>query len=44
MKMMMSDYEVTLINDNMQEFYVSFKGPTESKRSSRRTPLLHTMY
>jgi ubiquitin-conjugating enzyme E2 H len=31
MKMMMSDYEVTLINDNMQEFYVSFKGPQESK-------------
>ena len=31
MKMMMSDYEVTLINDNMQEFYVAFKGPTESK-------------
>ena len=31
MKMMMSDYEVTLINDNMQEFYVAFKGPTESE-------------
>jgi len=30
MKMMMSDYEVTLINDNMQEFYVAFKGPTET--------------
>jgi hypothetical protein len=30
MKMMMSDYEVTLVNDNMQEFYVSFKGPSES--------------
>ena len=34
MKMMMSDYEVTLINDNMQEFYVSFKGPAESKTSA----------
>lgn len=34
MKMMMSDYEVTLINDSMQEFYVSFKGPTESKNRS----------
>lgn len=32
MKLMMSDYEVTLVNDNMQEFYVIFKGPTESKR------------
>ena len=31
MKLMMSDYEVTLVNDNMQEFYVIFKGPTESK-------------
>jgi len=30
MKMMMSDYEVTLINDNMQEFYVAFKGPSET--------------
>jgi ubiquitin-conjugating enzyme E2 H len=27
----MSDYEVTLVNDNMQEFYVRFKGPEESK-------------
>lgn len=32
MKMMMSDYEVTLVNDNMQEFYVSFKGPSESEQ------------
>jgi hypothetical protein len=32
MKLMMSDYEVTLVNDNMQEFYVIFKGPQESKR------------
>jgi hypothetical protein len=32
MKMLMSDYEVTLVNDNMQEFYVRFKGPEESKR------------
>ena len=31
MKLMMSDYEVTLVNDNMQEFYVIFKGPTESE-------------
>lgn len=31
MKLMMSDYEVTLVNDNMQEFYVIFKGPSESE-------------
>ncbi|EME49711.1 hypothetical protein DOTSEDRAFT_40871 [Dothistroma septosporum NZE10] len=30
MKMLMSDYEVTLVNDNRQEFYVRFKGPTET--------------
>ena len=28
--MMMSDYEVNLVNDNMQEFYVRFKGPKET--------------
>jgi len=27
----MSDYEVTLVNDSMQEFYVRFFGPAESK-------------
>ena len=27
----MSDYEVSLVNDSMQEFYVKFYGPTESK-------------
>lgn len=27
---LMSDYEVTLVNDNMQEFYVRFLGPAES--------------
>lgn len=26
----MSDYEVNLVNDSMQEFYVKFKGPAES--------------
>ncbi|KAF9288136.1 hypothetical protein BGZ68_000753 [Mortierella alpina] len=26
----MSDYEVTLVNDNMQEFYVRFHGPTDT--------------
>ena len=29
---LMSDYEVTLVNDNMQEFYVRFYGPDESAR------------
>ena len=27
----MSDYEVTLVNDNMREFYVRFYGPPESE-------------
>jgi len=27
---LMSDYEVNLVNDNMQEFYVRFYGPAES--------------
>ncbi|KAL0950007.1 hypothetical protein HGRIS_010017 [Hohenbuehelia grisea] len=30
MKMLMSDYEVSLVNDSMQEFYVRFHGPTET--------------
>ncbi|CAO3643034.1 unnamed protein product [Cunninghamella echinulata] len=30
MKLLMSDYEVTLVNDNMQEFYVQFHGPTDT--------------
>lgn len=30
MRLLMSDYEVTLVNDNMQEFYVRFKGPEET--------------
>lgn len=37
MKMLMSDYEVTLVNDNMQEFYVRFKGPEESKFPRKHT-------
>jgi ubiquitin-conjugating enzyme E2 H len=32
----MSDYEVTLVNDNMQEFYVRFHGPTDSKCISNK--------
>ena len=30
---MMSDYKVEMINDGMQEFYVHFHGPNESKFS-----------
>ncbi|KAI8904795.1 ubiquitin-conjugating enzyme/RWD-like protein [Gorgonomyces haynaldii] len=30
MKLLMSDYEVTLVNDNMQEFYVRFHGPKDT--------------
>lgn len=34
MKLLMSDFEVSLVNDNMQEFYVNFKGPED-------TPFMH---
>jgi len=30
MKLMMTDHEVTLVQDSMLEFYVKFKGPKES--------------
>ncbi|KAL1916253.1 uncharacterized protein VTP21DRAFT_5870 [Calcarisporiella thermophila] len=30
MKLLMSDYEVTLVNDSMQEFYVRFHGPKDT--------------
>lgn len=30
----MSDYKVEMINDGMQEFYVDFHGPSESKSSN----------
>jgi hypothetical protein len=33
MHRLMSDYEVNLVNDNMQEFYVRFYGPSESALS-----------
>lgn len=32
----MSDYEVTLVNDNMQEFYVRFQGPSDSKSIQKK--------
>jgi ubiquitin-conjugating enzyme E2 H len=39
---LMSDYEVTLVNDSMQEFYVWFYGPSESVHSLSRFPLIPT--
>ncbi|KAJ3368567.1 ubiquitin-conjugating enzyme E2 8 [Allomyces macrogynus ATCC 38327] len=30
MKLLMGDYEVNLINDSMQEFFVKFEGPTDT--------------
>jgi len=30
MKLIMTDHEVTLVNDNMQEFFVKFRGPVDS--------------
>ncbi|KAI9295469.1 ubiquitin-conjugating enzyme E2 8 [Neoconidiobolus thromboides FSU 785] len=30
MKLLMSDYDVNLVNDNMQEFYVRFIGPDDT--------------
>ncbi|ODQ79431.1 hypothetical protein BABINDRAFT_167290 [Babjeviella inositovora NRRL Y-12698] len=30
MKLLMSDYEVNLVNDSMQEFYVNFPGPKDT--------------
>jgi hypothetical protein len=40
---MMSDYKVEMMNDGMQEFFVEFKGPTESTNplaQNRLFPLL----
>jgi ubiquitin-protein ligase len=37
---LMSDYEVTLVNDSMQEFYVWFYGPSESAP----VPESHTLH
>jgi ubiquitin-conjugating enzyme E2 H len=38
----MSDYEVSLVNDSMQEFYVRFYGPDESPSSIPLIPILRT--
>jgi hypothetical protein len=39
---LMSDYEVTLVNDSMQEFYVWFYGPSESAQSLAHSLCDHT--
>ncbi|OLY84580.1 Ubiquitin-conjugating enzyme E2 8 [Smittium mucronatum] len=31
MKLLMSDYKLSLVNDNMQEFYIRFDGPEDSE-------------
>jgi len=36
MKLLMSDYEVLLVNDNLQEFFVWFKGPEETPYANGR--------
>lgn len=40
----MSDYEVTLVNDNMQEFFVRFHGPPDSNYINIFHPLPITFY
>lgn len=40
MNRLMSDYEVNLVNDNMQEFYVRFYGPAESESSCSSIPCI----
>ena len=37
---MMSDYKVEMINDGMQEFYVHFHGPSDSKSSIPTYPFV----
>lgn len=40
----MSDYEVTLVNDNMQEFYVRFQGPSDSKAYNMNHYICHNTF
>lgn len=40
----MSDYEVSLVNDNMQEFYVLFHGPAESEHTLITFVGIHQSY
>ena len=37
MKMLMSDFEVSLVNDSMQEFFVRFHGPKDSTASDNNS-------
>jgi hypothetical protein len=41
---LMSDYEVNLVNDNIQEFYVRFYGPPESTLSVQQHSLIQLNY
>ena len=44
---MMSDYDVTLVNDNSADMYVIFHGPKDSESLSTRAtaiPPLHTAH
>lgn len=36
---LMSDYEVNLVNDSMQEFFVRFYGPKESASTTSVPPV-----
>jgi hypothetical protein len=40
---LMSDYDVTLVNDSMQEFYVWFYGPSESAQFLSHTHSAFTL-
>lgn len=39
----MSDYEVSLVNDNMQEFFVRFYGPKESMSTAAIPSIPYTL-
>lgn len=38
---LMSDYQVTLVNNKMSEFFVKFHGPAESESASKRSHSSH---
>jgi hypothetical protein len=40
----MSDYQVTLVNNKMSEFFVKFHGPVESGSIDSVDPLSYTPY
>ena len=41
---MISDYKVEMVNDVMQEFYVDFHGPNDSKSSTPRPSVFFFFY